>query len=135
MVGGPRAGRVATIYIGSDPIGKLRNVRTNVGVKLIKDYSNDQRNPEIMEASDETYGFSAESMWVDSAYVSAILNQSAGVTITIYPAGKTSGEEQIVLGGCIFTRYQFTADRDGVSAESVEGEATTYTPGVYSVSP
>jgi hypothetical protein len=38
---------------------------------------------------------------------------------------------QVVLGNAIFTRYQFTADRDGVSAESVEGEAKTLIPGIY----
>ena len=132
MVGGPKAGRNAVIEMGSTAIGKLRNVRFNVAVKLIKDYSNDQRNPEVLEASDESYTFSAEKMWVDSDYVTAIKSQAAGVTITIYPAGKTSGEMSVALGDAIFTRYQFTADRDGVSAESVEGEAKTLTPGVYS---
>ena len=131
MVGGPKAGRNATIYVGNDKVGKLRNVKCAAAVKLIKDYSNDQRSPEVLEASDETYTVSAEKMWVDSAHANAIKDQSGGVSVVIYPAGRTSGEMSVTLGDAIFTRYQFTADRDGVSAEAIEGEGKTLTIGVY----
>jgi len=120
---GPKAGRNAVITVASNPIGKLRGVKFNVDVKLIKDWSNDQRGPEVLEAGDETYGFSADKMWVDSVYVNAIMSQSGGVSVVVEPEG--SAGMTATFGDAIFTKYQFTAARDGVSAESVEGEGKT----------
>jgi hypothetical protein len=131
MVGGPKAGRNAVIYFGTDKVGKLRNVRTRQTVKLIKDYSNDQRGPEVLEASDETYTFTASHMWVDSAHANMIKDQSGGISVVVYPAGMSSGEMTETFGEVILTSRQFTADRDGVSGEDIEGEGKTWTTGVY----
>jgi len=132
MVGGPIRGRAAVIEYGTTAIGKVKNITLTATEDVIKDYSMDQVTPEVLAPGDLTLEFTAEKLWVDSVYVNLLLNQTyTGISIIIYPAGKNSGETAFTLTNVILSRWNLTADKDGVVLSGIRGEGQTLTVGVY----
>jgi len=124
-------GRAAIFKFGSTAIAKAKNYTMSISEDVIKDYSMDGVDPEVLAPGDRTTTFTVEKLWVDSIYVKLLLNQTyAGVTAVFCPAGISAGEMTITLSNVILSRWNMTADKDGVVLEGVSGEGKSPTIGV-----
>jgi hypothetical protein len=84
--------------------------------------------PAILKDGNKSFRVRVEKMFIDSTYATNVLNGTS-VTIEVRPAGTGTGKPKITLSNVIFTRWEMTADQDGVIMESVEGEGDGLTLG------
>jgi hypothetical protein len=124
----PLIGRNAVVLMGTTEIGYCTGVRVDINVDLIKEFKMGSDKPAILKDGNKSFRVRVEKMFIDSTYATNVLNGTS-VTIEVRPAGTGTGKPKITLSNVIFTRWEMTADQDGVIMESVEGEGDGLTLG------
>jgi hypothetical protein len=124
----PLIGRNAVVLMGATEIGYCTGVRVDINVDLYKEYKMGSDKPAILKDGNKSFRVRVEKMFIDSTYATNVLNGTS-VSIEVRPAGTGTGKPKITLSNVIFTRWEMTADQDGVIMESVEGEGDGLTLG------
>jgi hypothetical protein len=119
----PLIGRNAVVLMGTTEIGYCTGVRVDINVDLIKEYKMGSDKPAILEDGNKSFRIRIEKMFIDSTYATNVLSGTA-VTIEVRPAGTGTGKPKITISNVVFTRWEMTANQDGVIMESVEGEGS-----------
>jgi len=119
----PLIGRNAVVLMGTTEIGYCTGVRVDINVDLIKEYKMGSDKPAILDDGNKSFRVRVEKMFIDSTYATNVLNGTS-VTIEVRPAGTGTGKPKITLSNVVFTRWEMTANQDGVIMESVEGEGS-----------
>ena len=119
----PLIGRNAVVLMGTTEIGYCTGVRVDINVDLIKEYKMGSDKPAILDDGNKSFRVRVEKMFIDSTYATNVLNGTS-VTIEVRPAGTGTGKPKITISNVVFTRWEMTANQDGVIMESVEGEGS-----------
>lgn len=85
----PVSGRSGDVYIGSTKVGHVKGFSASVKVEAIKDYSQDQYGPVLLEAGNQSYKVDIDSMWLDNDVLEDVL---AGSAVDIMLSGASGGD-------------------------------------------
>ncbi len=118
----PSSGRTGDVYLDGTKIGHLKGFSASVKVEAIKDYSQDQFGPAVLEAGNQSYTLSIDSMWLDNNVLNDVLD---GDPITILLSGGGGG--LLTFTNCILTDWKLDKKLTGAILESVSAEAKTMT--------
>jgi hypothetical protein len=127
----PLIGRNAVVMKGTQEIGYCTGVRVDINVDLIKEYKLGSDKPAILKDGNKSFRVRVEKMFIDSTYATDVLNGTA-VSIEVRPEGSGTGKSKITLSNVVFTRWEMTANQDGVIMESIEGEGSDLAFGTQS---
>ena len=118
----PSSGRSGDVYIAGAKVGHVKGFSASVKVEAIKDYSQDQSGPALLEAGNQSYKVDIDSMWLDNTIVNEVL---AGAAVTVVLSGASGGN--ITFTDVILTDWKLDKKLTGAILQSVSGEAASIT--------
>ena len=122
----PVLGRNARLYKDGTVIGYGKNISVKASAELIKDYSMDSLAPAVVGAGKQTFGWSAERLYVDGSWMTLLL-AGTSFDIVFQPSGSYLDTPYETWADCVVLNVERTAGETGAVLEKVDGEATSVT--------
>jgi len=122
----PVLGRNARLYKDGTVIGYGKNISVKGSAELIKEYSMDSLTPCIVAPGKQSFGWSADKLYIDGAWMTLLLGGTE-FDIVFQPAGSYETAPYEEWLDCVVLNVERTAGETGGVLEKVDGEATSVT--------
>ena len=125
----PVLGRNARLLKAGIAIGYGKNISVKATAEIIKDYSMDSLTPAVTGAGKQSFAWTCERLFTDSANISLLL---AGTKFDLIfaPEGTPLGSVYETWSNCTILSCERTAGESGGLLEKISGEAEGVTPAV-----
>lgn len=123
----PVLGRNARLYKDGTVIGYGKNISVKASAELIKEYSMDSLTPCIVAPGKQTFGWSAEKLYINGAWMTLLLDGTE-FEIVFQPAGSYEAAPYETWTDCVVLNVERTAGETGGVLERVDGEAKNVVP-------
>jgi len=120
----PVLGRNARLYKDGTVIGYGKNISVKASAELIKEYSMDALAPCIVAPGKQSFGWSADKLYIDGAWMTLLL-AGTEFDIVFQPSGSYMTAPSETWSDCVVLNVERTAGETGGVLEKVDGEATS----------
>ena len=120
----PVLGRNARLYKDGTVIGYGKNISVKASAELIKEYSMDALTPCIVAPGKQSFGWSADKLYIDGAWMTLLL-AGTEFDIVFQPSGSYMTAPYETWSDCVVLNVERTAGETGGVLEKVDGEATS----------